>query len=90
MARSQIQRWTYLLTKGGETAAASDDEVVPASARRATELRIRELERALGRKQMAIEILEAAQDEFKKRRIGTTRRSADGAPRERDLRHARH
>jgi transposase len=55
------------LTKGGETAVASDDDVVPASALRAAEQRIRDLERALGRKQMTIEILEAAQDEVKKK-----------------------
>jgi predicted RNase H-like nuclease (RuvC/YqgF family) len=34
---------------------------------RAAEQRIRDLERALGRKQMTIEILEAAQDEVKKK-----------------------
>jgi transposase len=67
VARSLIQRWKYLLTKGGETAVASDDDVVPASALRAAESRIRDLERALGRKQMTIEILEAAQDEVKKK-----------------------
>ena len=67
IARSQIQRWKYLLTKGGETAVASDDDVVPARELRAAQQRIRELERALGRKQMAIEIFEAAQDEVKKK-----------------------
>jgi len=41
--------------------------VVPASALRAAELRIRELERALGKKAMEIEILQAARDEVKKR-----------------------
>jgi transposase len=67
VARSLIQRWKYLLTKGGETAVASDDDVVPASALRAAQARIRELERALGRKTMQVEILEAAQDEVKKK-----------------------
>jgi transposase len=67
IARSLIQRWKLLLTKGGETAVGSNEDVVPASALRAAEQRIRELERALGRKQMAIEILEAAQDEVKKK-----------------------
>lgn len=67
IARSLIQRWKHLRTTGGETAVASNEDVVPASALRAAEQRIRELERALGRKQMAIEILEAAQDEVKKK-----------------------
>ena len=67
IARSQIQRWKYLLTKGGETAVASDDDVVPARELRAAPQRIRELERALGRQQMAIEIFEAAQDEGKQK-----------------------
>ena len=67
VARSLIQRWKYLLTKGGETAVANEEEVVPASALRAAEARIRELERALGRKTMQVEILEAAQDEIKKK-----------------------
>jgi transposase len=67
IARSQIQRWKHLLTKGGETAVASDEDVVPASELRAAQQRIRELERMLGRKQMAIEIFEAAQDELKKK-----------------------
>ena len=42
----------------------------------AAEQRIRELERMLGRKQMAIEIFEAAQDEIKKNPTGTACRSA--------------
>jgi len=67
IARSQIQRWKHLLTKGGETAVASDEDVVPASARRAAQQRIREWEQMLGRKQMAIAIFEAAQDEIKKK-----------------------
>ena len=46
---------------------ATDDDVVPASALRAAQARIRELERALGRKTMQVEILEAAQDEVKKK-----------------------
>ena len=67
VARSLIQRWKHLLTKGGETAVASDEDVVPASELRAAQGRIRALERALGRKQMALEILEAARDEVKKK-----------------------
>jgi hypothetical protein len=40
--------------------------VVPASARREAQQRIRELERLLGRKQMEVEILQAAQEVVKK------------------------
>lgn len=67
VARSLIQRWKDLLTRGGETAVATNDDVVPAHELRAALARIKDLERALGRKQMAIEILEAARDEVKKR-----------------------
>lgn len=59
VARSLIQRWKHLLTKGGETAVGAEEEVVPASALRAAQQRIRELERALGRKTMQVEMLEA-------------------------------
>jgi transposase len=41
---------------------AANEDVVPASQLREAYSRIRELERVLGRKQMEIEILEAARD----------------------------
>lgn len=62
-----IRRWKYLLSQGGETAVGADEAVVPASELRSAEQRIRELERALGRKEMELEILRAAQAEVKKR-----------------------
>ena len=46
---------------------AAKEDVVPASALRSAELRIRELERALGKKAMEVEILQAARDEVKKK-----------------------
>jgi transposase len=46
---------------------ASNEDVVPASELRAAHARIRELERALGRKTMEVEILQAARDEVKKK-----------------------
>lgn len=67
VGRTLIQRWKHLVTKGGETAVGAEEEVVPASALRAAQQRIRELERALGRKTMQVEILEAAQEEVKKK-----------------------
>src|SRR2546426_2463035 len=62
-----IRRWKFLVTQGGDTAVAANGDVVPATQLRAAEQRIRELERALGRKEMELEILRAAQTEIKKR-----------------------
>lgn len=67
IARSLIQRWKYLATKGSETAVGANEDVVPVSELRAAQQRIRELERALGRKTMEVEILQAARDEVKKK-----------------------
>ncbi len=67
ISESLLRRWKQLLTKGGETAVAANEDVVPASELRAAEQRIRELERALGRKTMEVEILQAARDEVKKK-----------------------
>ena len=67
ISRSVLQRWKGLLTHGGDTAVAANEPVVPASTLRAAEQRIRDLERALGRKTMEVEILRAAQDEVKKK-----------------------
>ena len=46
---------------------AANEDVVPASALRLAEGRIHELERALGRKAMEVEILQAARDAVKKK-----------------------
>jgi transposase len=46
---------------------AANEEVVPVSLLREAQQRIKELERALGRKTMEVEILHAARDEVKKR-----------------------
>lgn len=62
-----IRRWKFLVTHGGEAAVGANEDVVPASQLRGAEQRIRELERALGRKEMELEILRAAQTEVKKR-----------------------
>lgn len=62
-----IRRWKFLVTHGSEAAVAANGDVVPATQLRAAEQRIRELERALGRKEMELEILRAAQTEIKKR-----------------------
>jgi transposase len=62
-----IRHWKHLVTHGSDTAVAANEDVVPGSELRAAEQRIRELERALGRKEMELEILRAAQSEVKKR-----------------------
>ena len=67
ISRSLLQRWKQLLARGGEAAVAANEDVVPASELRAAQQRIRELERALGRKTMEVEILQAARDEVKKK-----------------------
>jgi transposase len=67
VAPSVVRRWQVLRERGGRTAIAANEDVVPASERRAAQQRIKELERALGKKAMEIEILQAARDEVKKR-----------------------
>ena len=64
---SVVRRWQRLSLNGSAAAVSADEEVVPASELRAAQQRIRELERALGKKAMEIEILQAARDEVKKR-----------------------
>ncbi len=53
-------RPTCLLEAGATAAVATNEDVVPVSALREAPQRIRELERLLGKKQMEIEILQAA------------------------------
>ena len=53
--------------EGSTAAVTANEDVVPASALRAAEQRVRELERALGKTVMEIEILQAARDEVNKR-----------------------
>jgi len=62
-----IRQWQRLSTAGSAAAVTANEAVVPLSALRAAEQRIRELERALGKKVLEIEILQAARDEVKKR-----------------------
>lgn len=65
---SVVRRWQRRSAHGGSAAVAANEDVVPASELRAAQQRIKELERALGKKAMEIEILQAARDEVKKRR----------------------
>ena len=61
-----IRNWKRRFEEGATTAVGANEDVVPASELRAARQRIRELERALGRKTMEVEILEAARDVVKK------------------------
>ncbi len=64
---SVVRRWKHLAESGSEAAMEANEEVVPIRELRAANDRIRELERALGRKSLEVEILQAARDELKKR-----------------------
>jgi transposase len=64
---SVVRRWVQLSGNGSATAVQANEDVVPVSALRAAQQRIKELERALGKKTMEIEILQAAREEVKKR-----------------------
>jgi len=67
ISRALLARWKSLITTGGETAVAANEEVVPASELKAAQQRIRELERIIGKQAVDLEILRAARDEVKKR-----------------------
>jgi len=64
---SVVRRWQHLIAKGGSAAVASNQEVVPIGELMAAQQRIQELERALGKKTMEVEILQAARDEVRKK-----------------------
>ncbi len=67
VARSLVQKWKYLATKGAETAVGSNDKVVPVSELRTAQSRIKELERLVGKQTLELEMLRVARDEVKKR-----------------------
>ena len=63
---SVIRSWMRFTEAGATTAVQAKEDVVPASQLREAYAKIRELERALGRKTMEIESLRAAQEVVKK------------------------
>jgi transposase-like protein len=63
---SLLQHWKRCINGGARVAVTANEDVVPVSELKARDQRIRELERALGRKTMEVEILQAARDEIKK------------------------
>ena len=66
IAPSVIRNWKRFAEAGATTAVQASEDVVPASQFREAYAKIRELERALGRKTMEVEILRAAQEIIKK------------------------
>ncbi len=79
---NQLFSWRRLAEQGALTATRADEEVVPASAFRAQQDRIRELERLLGRKTMEVEILKEALDyaaDSKKRPLRSLSLPKDGS-----------
>jgi transposase len=66
---SVIRTWKRFAESGATTAVQASEDVVPASQLREAYAKIRELERALGRKTMENEILRAAQEVVKKNAV---------------------
>jgi transposase len=60
LAPNQLFTWRRLAEQGALTATAAEEEVVPASAFRAQQEQIRELQRLLGKKTLETEILKEA------------------------------
>jgi len=63
---SVIRTWKRFAETGATTAVQASEDVVPTSQLREADAKIRELERARGRKTMEVEILRAAQEIVKK------------------------
>lgn len=81
VAPSQLFNWRRLAEQGALTATEAAEEVVPASAFRAQQEQIRELQRLLGRKTMEVEILKEALDfvDSKKRTLRSLSLPKDGS-----------
>jgi transposase len=86
IAPSVIRNWKRFADAGATTAVQASEDVVPASQLREAYAKIRELERALGRKTMEVEILRAAQEIVKKRRRCAESPGGDLAVADGDLR----
>src|SRR4030095_2022812 len=63
---SVVRQWKRRFEAGATAAVATNEDVVPVSALREAHQRSRGLERLVGKKQMEIEILQAAQEVVKK------------------------
>jgi transposase-like protein len=79
VAPNLLYRWRRLMLEGGSVAVADDGEVTGNKTVRQMEERIRELERQLGRKTLAVEILkEALYKSRSKKQILLSRLFAEG------------
>src|SRR5690348_11189804 len=85
IAPSVIRNWKRFAEAGATTAVQASEDVVPASQLREAYAKIRELERALGRKTMEVEILRAAQEIVKKTRCCAKSPRGDQLAPHRDL-----
>ena len=85
IAPSVIRNWKRFAEAGATTAVHASEDVVPASHLREAYAKIRDLERALGRKTMEVEILRTAQEIVKKRRRCAESPRGDPLSRHRDL-----
>src|SRR5664280_138187 len=63
---SVVRNWMRLVERGGTTAVAAGEDVVPASRVRELEQQVKELQRLVGKQAMTIEVLEAAREIVKK------------------------
>lgn len=66
---AMLYKWRRLMLNGGATAVKADDEVVSVAEIRALQKRIRELERSLGRKTLENDILKAAVELARKKKL---------------------
>jgi transposase len=79
---NQLFTWRRLAEQGALTATQAEEEVVPASAFRAQQEQIRQLQRLLGKKTLEVEILKEALDvaaESKKRTLRLLSLPKDGS-----------
>jgi len=86
---SVLRNWKRFAEAGATAAVQASEDVVPASHLREADAKIRELERALGRKTMEGEILRAAQEVIRKRRSCAESPGDDGPVDDDDLRRRR-
>jgi transposase len=68
VAPNLLYRWRRLMLEGGSVAVAEDDDVTSNKVVRQMEERIRDLERALGRKTLEAEILRDALDKSRSKK----------------------
>jgi len=68
VAPNLLYRWRKLMLEGGSIAVSGDDSVTSNRTVREMEVRIRELERQLGRKTLEVEILREALDKARSKK----------------------